>query len=288
MVGRIFEGITGTSICPLSVVRTSPNIRGIQTRRPYTKRLDGYKHMQNCINLRQKIIETVYRAKEGHIASALSILDLIYVAYDKVLNTPLDKFILSKGHGCLALYVVLADKKFFGEEELLHYCQFGANLGGHPYPYLPGVEAATGSLGHGFPFGVGIALGMKLKQSQGRVVVLVGDQECNEGTIWESALLANQHNLDNLTLIIDSNKSSARSLSMVGLADKFSSFGWDTTMIDGHNHSHIENALKMTHYKPMVIIANTIKGHGCKIIENDPNEWHHKIPTDTEYTQLLS
>ncbi len=238
------------------------------------------------MNLKNTIIETVYRAKEGHIASALSILDILDVLYNKVMTSD-DKFILSKGHGCLALYVVLASKGIISEQELLTYCKFDSNLGGHPYPRLPGIEAATGSLGHGFPFGVGIALGWKLKKKAGRVIILVGDQECNEGTIWESALLASQYKLDNLTLIIDNNKSSKRSLLMEHFDEKFRSFGWDGAVVSGHDHDGIEYAFSLKHNRPMAIVANTIKGYGCKLMENDPNEWHHKIPTEEEYKKLL-
>jgi transketolase len=194
-------------------------------------------------NLRNKIIETVYNAKEGHMASALSILDIIYVIYDRVLNIThsnttcpdRDRFILSKGHGSLALYAVLESKGFFDKDEMLNYCKFNSKLGGHPYPSLPGIEAATGSLGHGFPFGVGIALGCKRKNRKNKIVVLIGDQECNEGTIWESALLAANYKLDNLILIVDNNNSSNRSLPMIDLHAKFMSFGFDVVAIDGHD-----------------------------------------------------
>jgi len=244
--------------------------------------------MQNCIALRKKIIETAYKAKEGHIASALSILDIIYVLYDKILTQNKDKFILSKGHGCLALYVVLENKGFFSEKELLNYCEFNSNLGGHPYPKLRGIEAATGSLGHGLPFSIGIALGLKLKGLKARVITMVGDQECNEGTIWESILLADHHKLHNLTIIVDNNNSSKRSLPMKQLEFKFKSFGLNVVTINGHDHEQIEHALRLQHSDvPSVIVANTIKGHGCKIMEDDPNEWHHKIPTAEEYKQLI-
>jgi transketolase len=242
--------------------------------------------------LKNRIIETVYNAKEGHIASALSILDIVYVLYDKILNTNLadpnrDRFVLSKGHGCLALYAVLEHKGLILKQELDNYCKFNANLGGHPFPKLPHIESATGSLGHGISFAVGLALGMKLRGSSGRVFTLIGDQECNEGTVWESVLLAKQHDLSNFTLIVDNNYSSKRSLFMVQLMDKFQSFGLKTTYIDGHDHSAIEYEIK-NEGPPNVIVASTIKGYRCKLIEENPNEWHHKIPTETEYNQFLN
>lgn len=242
--------------------------------------------------LKNRIIETVYNAKEGHIASALSILDIVYVLYDKILNTDLsdpnrDRFVLSKGHGCLALYSVLEHKGLIPKQELDNYCKFNANLGGHPFPKLPHIESATGSLGHGVSFATGLALGMKLKGSKGRVFVLVGDQECNEGTVWESVLLARQHNLSNFTLIVDNNYSSKRSLFMVQLMDKFQSFGLKATYIEGHDHPSIEYAIKKEG-PPNVVIASTLKGYRCKLIEENPNEWHHKIPTEAEYNQFLN
>lgn len=242
--------------------------------------------------LKNRIIETVYNAKEGHIASALSILDIVYVLYNNIINTNLtdpdrDRFVLSKGHGCLALYAVLEHKGLIPKEELDNYCKFDANLGGHPFPKLPHIESATGSLGHGISFAIGLALGMKLKGSKGRVFVLVGDQECNEGTIWESVLLANRHNLSNLTLIVDNNNSSNRSLFMYQLLEKFKSFGLNSICINGHDHSSIIDAINKTN-SPNVIIANTLKGYRCKTIEENPNEWHHKIPTEAEYKQFLT
>jgi transketolase len=242
--------------------------------------------------LKNRIIETVYNAKEGHIASALSILDIVYVLYDKILNTDLsdpnrDRFVLSKGHGCLALYTVLEHKGLIPKYELDNYCKFDANLGGHPFPKLPHIESATGSLGHGISFAVGLALGMKLKESKGRVFVLVGDQECNEGTIWESALLINRHNLSNLRLIIDNNNSSNRSLFMYQMLEKFQSFGLNSTCINGHDHTSIIDAINKEP-PPKAIIAHTLKGYRCKLIEENPNEWHHKIPTEEEYKQFLN
>lgn len=241
--------------------------------------------------LKNRIIETVYNAKEGHIASALSILDIIYVLYDKILNTNLsdpdrDRFVLSKGHGCLALYAVLEHKELIPKQELDNYCKFNANLGGHPFPKLPHIESATGSLGHGVSFAVGLALGMKLKGSKGRVFVLVGDQECNEGTVWESVLLAKQHELSNFTLIVDNNYSSNRSLPMIQLVHKFQSFGLNARCAEGHDHVSIEYAIKKD-ASPNVIVASTLKGYRCKLIEENPNEWHHKIPTEAEYNQFL-
>lgn len=252
--------------------------------------------MSGKINQFKKlIIETSFVSKEGHIPSAFSILDILWVLYDKILkidphdyrNPERDIFILSKGHGSLALYVILAEKGFFSPTELKYFGNFKSMLGGHPdRNKVPGVEASTGSLGHGFPIGVGIALGLKIKKSKSRVFVIVGDGECNEGTIWESALVASHHNLSNLYCIVDHNHSTDRALLIDDLSEKFKSFGWDTCAINGHSHKEIYNALIRKSDKPKVIIANTIKGYGSKSIENNP-AWHHKSPSLEELDILL-
>lgn len=237
-------------------------------------------------DLRRAIIETAYAAQEGHIPSALSILDIVWVLYDRVLK-PADRFILSKGHGCLALYAVLAEKGFFPAEELKRFASFGGMLGGHPHCKVPGIEASTGSLGHGLPIAVGIALGLKIQRNSARVCCLIGDGEANEGSIWEAAALAAHHNLSNLTCIVDANFSSERALKMRDIGEKFEAFGWDTTEIDGHNHGEIFHARRWgPSDRPFCIIANTIKGHGCKPMENNP-AWHRRAPNDATELKLL-
>ena len=171
--------------------------------------------------LREKVLTISTNAKEGHIPSALSVLDLMWVLYDRILkvdpkNTQWlarDRFVLSKGHASIGLYVVLAQKGFFPMSELENFAKFDSILGGHPdRNKIPGVEASTGSLGHGFPFGVGMALGLKMKKSASRVFVIIGDGEANEGAVWESALLASHHHLTNLCCIVDYNHSTDRAL----------------------------------------------------------------------------
>lgn len=246
--------------------------------------------------LKKTIIEMSARSGEGHIPSAFSVLDILWVLYDRILridpknprDPERDVFILSKGHASLALYAVLAEKKFFPESELDNFGNFESILGGHPdRNKVPGVEASTGSLGHGFPMSVGVALGLKIQQSDSRVFVLIGDGECNEGTIWESALLASHHNLSGLTCVVDYNHSTDRALNMRDIAEKFKAFGWDTTVIDGHNHSEIYDALSTVSDKPRAIIANTVKGNGSKTMENNP-AWHHKSPSPEELALLLT
>lgn len=233
---------------------------------------------------------------EGHIPSGLSILDILWVLYDQVLDiTPKnihglnrDRFILSKGHGSLGLYVVLAEKGFIKPATLNSFVKFNSNLGGHPdRTKISGVEASTGSLGHGLPMAVGLALGMKILKQPHRVYAVIGDGECNEGTIWESLKLASHHKLSNFYCIVDHNHSGDRALTLGDLQKKFESFGWETVSIDGHDQKKIYKALtKKSKGHPMAIIAETIKGYGVKSMENN-HAWHHKCPTPQELKALL-
>lgn len=248
------------------------------------------------IDLKKKILEVSAKANEGHIASAFSIMDILWVLYDKILsvnpkkpNDPSrDIFILSKGQASLGLYAILAEKGYFNKKTLESFCEYNSILGGHPdRNKVPGVEASTGSLGHGMPIAVGVALGFKIKDKKQKIFVLIGDGECNEGTIWESALLASHYKLDNLCCIIDYNHSTDRALLIGSIEDKFRSFGWKCLSIDGHNHKEIEKALKTKHInQPLAIITNTIKGFGAKMMENNP-AWHHRSPNQEELEILM-
>jgi transketolase len=200
---------------------------------------------------------------DKHDPSALSILDVVWVLYQRVLrhdpanprSEARDRFLVSKGHGPIALYAVLADRGFFPAGELAHFLEFDGRLGGHPDRNLvPGIEASTGSLGHGFPMATGVALALQAKGSDRRVFVLIGDGEANEGSVWETALLAGSLHLPNLTGILINNHSSTRPLGDV--AAKFSAFGWAATTINGRDHVAIEAALRaqdMT--RPSMVVA---------------------------------
>ncbi len=255
------------------------------------------KETQNLINkLKRQIVLATMAVGEGHIASAFSILDILWVLYDRVLRIDpkspkkdeRDRFILSKGHGSLALYATLAEKDFFPASELDRFAVFDSPLGGHPdCNKVPGIEASTGSLGHGLPMAVGMALGMNIRKLKKRVFVLVGDQECNEGSIWESALLAAHHRLSNLTCIVDYNHSTDRSLLLGDIAAKFKAFGWATVTINGHDHEAIYKTVIQTELDcPSAIVAETVKGFGCKQMENNP-AWHHRVPTLEELPNIL-
>lgn len=248
--------------------------------------------------LRGKVIEMSHAAQAAHLASSLSCCDIVTAAYWHVLDidpktpsAPLrDRFILSKGHAAAALYAALAFKDFFPLAELETYCQDGGRLAEHPPAnLLPGVEAATGSLGHGLPIGCGMALAARIKGESFRVFALLSDGENNEGSVWEAAMLAAAQRLENVCVIVDYNKwqATARSnetLMLAPLADKWRAFGWDTHEIDGHDIGEIARRMQAVPNgsgKPVALIAHTVKGRGVSFMEDD-NNWHYRAPTAEE------
>ncbi len=234
----------------------------------------------------KRIIDISHKSKEGHIGSSLSVLNILYVLYDKILKNSDHHFILSKGHASLGLYAIL---EHFGllDQDLDNFCEYESMLGGHPSNRVKNIEASTGSLVHGLPMGVGIALGEKIKNNDNKVFVIIGDGESNEGTNWESALLASHHKLNNLYCIMDYNRSNDRALKIDDVIKKFTSFNWECIEVDGHNNEEIYEALSSNSDKPIFILCNTIKGKGCSIMENNP-EWHHKSPNDDEYKKIIT
>ena len=246
-------------------------------------------------DLRRDIVLAAHNAGEGHIPSALSILDLVHCIYfsaSKKYNLDFktrDTFILSKGHGSLALYSVLSCAGYFADTWVEEFTKFESPFGGHPdRNKIEGVNASTGSLGHGLAIGLGIAFANRIRGEENEVIVLIGDGELNEGSVWESLLLASNHDLNKITVIVDNNNSTERSLSLGNLEEKFNSFGFITYEIDGHSVEQIENSLEPNKYqKPKAIIANTIKGYGIKSMENNP-AWHHATPTVAQLTNILS
>jgi transketolase len=220
--------------------------------------------------LRRRILDVAYRDQMGHIPSALSILDIVWTLYDKVMTKD-DQFILSKGHGVMALYAVLEEKGLF---------DWSTKAMGHP-KRGGAILASTGSLGHGLPMAVGLALAKKIKGEVGRVFCLIGDGECNEGTVWESTLLAAHHKLDNLVVIVDWNGSSERALSVGSLFDKFQAFGW-------HSSDNFEWWLKQKDLyrgKPISFIEKTIKGNGVPFMQE--NSWHNRKMSESEYNEAI-
>jgi transketolase len=229
----------------------------------------------------KKILELSHSKKEGHIGSSLSILDILYVLYDKFITNTNNKFILSKGHASLGFYVVL---NYFNllKCDIDSFCDFNSELGGHPCNKTESVETSTGSLGHGLPIAVGMAMGYKIQNKDNKVFVLIGDGEANEGSIWESAMLASHHKLNNLYCVLDHNRSGDRAVKIDDVKEKFKSFNWDCLEVDGHDQQQLIDAFShISEYKPIFILANTIKGKGIKVMENNP-EWHHKSPNIDE------
>ena len=259
-------------------------------------------HTDKVKQLKRNILQAAYRAKEGHIASAYSVLDILYVLYEDFLHhnsmcpgdPKRDFLFLSKGHASLALYAVLADCGYFSMDWLNTMCQAGSHLGGHPHRLcVPGVEASTGSLGHGLPMAVGTAMALQHEKADNRVICIVGDGELNEGSNWEALMLAAQHWLKNLLVIVDYNRSNDRALNLQPLEDKFNAFGWETyNGISGHDHSAISATVNHVFHEPRrtlgpsLIIAHTVKGCGIKAMESEPHAWHHRTPTDEEYEQF--
>jgi len=246
--------------------------------------------------IRAHVLRMTHRAKSSHVGSSLSIADLLAVLYGGILrvdtNQPdwadRDRFILSKGHGSAAIYAVLAERGFFPREWLDTFYQSGSHLAGHiTHHGVPGVEASTGSLGHGLSIGCGMAMAAKKDGQQYRVFTLLSDGECDEGSIWEAALFAPHHQLENIVAIVDYNKIQAfgmvkEVLNLEPLANKWLAFGWAVQEIDGHSFEQIESALLSVPFKPRqpsCIIAHTVKGKGVSFMENQV-AWHYKSPND--------
>jgi len=242
-------------------------------------------------DLRRMVLDALDGGGRGHLGSSMSLIEMIRVLYDDVMSfkahdpmwSQRDRFILSKGHGCLGLYVLLADKGFFPKEELRQFCREGSYLGGHPERgKIPGVEASTGALGHGLSIGVGMALAVRIKKQSHRIFVAMGDGEINEGSVWEAAMCAGKHKLSHLTAMVDYNKLQSYGPNdyvqpLEPLADKWRSFGFETVEIDGHNVDELRRVLKapLSEDKPTCVICHTVKGKGIPFAEGQAT-WHHK------------
>jgi transketolase len=248
--------------------------------------------------MRITILQMVVRANGGHIGGAYSVVDVMTALYFRVLkhdpSNPAwpdrDRLIFSKGHGCLALYVCLAESGYFRRSRLLEFGKDGGLLGGHPERgHIPGVEITAGSLGHGLPQAVGMSMAAKMDDKKHRLFVVMSDGECNEGSVWEGFMAASQHKLSNLTAIIDSNKMeslgrTADILNVEPLGDRLRTFGWGVREIDGHDMNQIVNALEGVPFdsnKPSAIVANTVKGKGVSFMEGI-SMWHLRGPTKEE------
>ena len=244
------------------------------------------------LELRLRVLEILGNSGRGHLGPALSVMDIIDALYESVLEfdprnpnwKSRDRFILSKGHGCLGLYVVLEKFGFFDKQKLNDFCSFNSWFGGHPESATnPGVEFSTGSLGHGLSFGVGLSVAARIKKEKWRTFVLLGDGELNEGSVWEAAAHADKHQLSNLCLIVDYNKmqasgSSQDVLDLGSLQRKFEAFGFRVLEVDGHRKSDLAQTLNFDpsqQLEPLAVIAHTTKGKGVPLAENS-SFWHHK------------
>ncbi|MES1224251.1 MAG: transketolase [Bacteroidota bacterium] len=257
---------------------------------------------QKSIEYRKKILKYIVGAKAGHTGGSLSCTDILNVLYNHVLNVSpanfsspdRDRYIQSKGHCVEALFVVLADKDFFPEEDLNTLCKYRSHYIGHPTKKVNGIEQNTGALGHGLPIAAGTALAGKMDNKSYKVYTLLGDGELPEGSNWEAALMASQYKLDNLCAIIDKNNlqitgTTASVCNTNPLDKKFESFGWSARFVDGHNIEALKNvfdSLPFEQGKPSVIIADTVKGKGVSFMENQV-QWHHGIPNKEQYAIAL-
>lgn len=253
--------------------------------------------------LRQDVLRIIAAGKGGHIGGDMSVMDVLVSLYFHVMNISpenmdspdRDKFVLSKGHSVEALYAVLASKGFFPLEQVLkEFSQFGSKFIGHPNNKLPGIEMNSGSLGHGLPVCVGLAMAEKMNESSCRVYTVMGDGELAEGSVWEGAMAASHYKLDNLCAVVDRNRlqisgNTEDVMHHDDLAERFSSFGWNVISIDGNDIAALNSAFdeaKTVKGRPTVVIANTIKGFGSPVMENKAL-WHHKVPTEEEYAQIM-
>ncbi len=256
-------------------------------------------------NIKRKILDMAFVAgsSSSHFGGALSIVEIISTLFSHQLKIKRDdpewidrdRFILSKGHACLAYYAALSEIGYLKDEDLKTFEQDGSKLAGHPVKSTKhGIEFSTGSLGIGLSIGLGLALGAKRKKKTNKTYVVIGDGECNEGSIWESALAAPNLKLDNLIVIIDKNNfqqtgSTKNIMDTNKLKDKWISFGWSVKEVDGHNILELINYFSSLNFKsnvPHLLIANTIKGKGFSFSENN-NEWHHAVMTKANYEKAI-
>ena len=253
--------------------------------------------------VRKDILQMAYDAQASHIGSSFSMVEIIVTLYELILkNNPKnpndpnrDRLIISKGHACTAPYALLSELGYFKKELLKKYAKNGSILMSHVSSEVPGIEFSTGSLGHGLPVGLGMALFAKNNNKKWKVFVLLSDGELNEGSNWEAFMMASHLKMDNLTVIIDNNRIQAMGfakdiIDMEPLEDKFRSFGWEVARVDGHNFHKIYNSLKnlinKKSSKPKILIADTVKGKGVSFMENEVF-WHYHSPDKDEYSRAL-
>jgi transketolase len=252
--------------------------------------------------IRAHALRMVYKAKSSHIGSCLSMADMLAVLYTRILKVDpknaadpkRDRFILSKGHAAAILYAALAERGYFSVDDLATYCEQGSRLTGHISHAVPGVEVSTGSLGHGLPIAVGMAIAARADKRPTRVFCLLSDGECDEGSNWEAILFAPHHRLDNLVALVDFNKIQSfgrvsEVLELEPFADKWRAFGWNTIEVDGHDLNALEDVLSRAPAmpgRPTAIIAHTVKGKGVSFME-DKLAWHYSSPSSEQLEAAL-
>ena len=248
-----------------------------------------------CRKIRKDILRISKSSGHGHIPTCFSIVEILFALYEMMKHNPSnpaweerDLFVLSKGHAALAHYAILAQFGYFPVERIFSFGSFMADFGCHADRFkVPGVEASTGSLGHGIGLAVGMALAFKLKKTDRRVFVVIGDGESNEGTIWEAVMVATNIGLDNLIIIYDNNMSHGRGLQIRNPAERFQAFNCEVVEVDGHDVDVLGPEIAKRGTKVRVVVANTVKGYGCKTFIHDQYAWHRRSPNDSELEILL-
>ena len=253
--------------------------------------------------LRKNVVDMIMEGNGGHIGGDMSVMDILVQLYfndmnigpDNMDDPDRDRFVMSKGHSVEALYAVLAAKGFFPIEQVIkEFSKFGSKFIGHPNNKLPGIEMNSGSLGHGLPVCIGMALAGKMNKKNYRVYTVMGDGELAEGSVWEAAMAGHQYKLDNLCAVVDRNRlqisgSTEDVMAHDSQEERWAAFGWHVISINGNDHAELAAAFaeaRTVKGAPTVIIANTTKGCGSSVMENKAN-WHHKVPTAEEYDKIM-
>jgi transketolase len=250
---------------------------------------------KQCLNIRKDILKIAYASGHGHIPTCFSVVEILWAIYECIKHDPehprwegRDIFILSKGHASLAHYCVLAAQGYFPPKDVHSFGSFLSDFGCHADRLkVPGIEASTGSLGHGIGLATGVALALKLKKSSRRVFTVIGDGEANEGSVWEAVLVADSLRLNNLTIVYDNNMSHPRGLQIMEPEKKFRAFGCKVSEVNGHDIEALKMAYSSESDRVHAIIAHTIKGCGCCDLVENHYAWHRRSPTQNELTQML-
>lgn len=248
-----------------------------------------------CKKIRKSVLAISRESGHGHIPTCFSVVEILYALYSTIRNNPRnpswdqrDIIILSKGHAALAHYVVLAQFGYFDMGQVYSFGSFMSDFGCHADRLkVPGIEASTGSLGHGTGLAVGMALAFKIKKNSRKVFTLIGDGESNEGSVWEAIMAAVNLKLNNLTVIYDNNMSHSRGLQIHNPSERFKAFGCEVSQVDGHNIEILKTELAKQQDRVKVIVADTKKGHGCQTLIDNQYQWHRKSPNDSEYDVLI-